>query len=110
MVSLMSLWLPIVLSAVIVFFVSSIIHMVLKYHANDFQKLPREDDVMDALRPFAIPPGDYCMPRPGSMKEMKEPAFIERRKRGHSDSRDRRNVRQPPERFSPALAALADTA
>jgi hypothetical protein len=75
MVSLASLWLPIVLSAVFVFLVSCIIHMVLGYHAGDWKQLPREDDVMAALRPFDIPPGDYCMPRAGSMKAMGTPEF-----------------------------------
>ncbi len=82
MVSVMSLWLPILLSAVIVFVASSIIHTVLAYHASDFRKLPREDEVMAALRPFEIPPGDYVMPYAGSSKAMKEPAFVEKRNAG----------------------------
>ena len=82
MVTVPSLWLPILLSGVLVFVVSSIIHMVLSYHAGDSQPLPDEAKVMDALRPFEIPPGDYAMPRPASMKEMGEPAFIEKTKAG----------------------------
>jgi hypothetical protein len=82
MVSVISLWLPILLSAVGVFVVSSIIHMVLTYHRNDFGKLPREDDVMAALRPFNIPPGEYVMPHAGSMEAMKDPAFVEKMKTG----------------------------
>ena len=50
MVSLTSLWLPILLSAVIVFVASSIMHMVLPYHKSDYRKLPDEDRVTDALR------------------------------------------------------------
>ena len=50
MVSIVSLWLPILLSAVAVFLISSIIHMVLQYHKNDFVKLPSEEPVMDDLR------------------------------------------------------------
>ncbi len=82
MVTVPSLWLPILLSGVLVFVVSSIIHMVLSYHAGDSQPVPDEAKVMDALRPFEIPPGDYAMPRPASMKEMGEPAFIEKTKAG----------------------------
>jgi hypothetical protein len=82
MVPVMSLWLPIVLSAVIVFVASSIIHMMLGYHKNDFRKVPAQDDVMEALRKFNIPPGDYCVPRSDSMKEMKEPAFVEKLNKG----------------------------
>lgn len=70
MVSAFSLWLPILLSAVFVFIASSLIHMVLGYHANDIRPVPKEDGVMDALRPFNIPPGDYCVPKPGSMKDL----------------------------------------
>ena len=50
MVSALSLWLPVLLSAVFVFIASSIIHMVLKYHGNDYKAVPSEDAVMDALR------------------------------------------------------------
>jgi len=82
MVPLMSLWLPIVVSAVIVFVASSIIHMVLTYHRSDFRKLPSEDEVMAALRRFDIPPGDYIMPCAGSPKEMNEPAFAEKMTKG----------------------------
>ena len=82
MVAVPSLWLPILLSGVLVFVVSSIIHMVLSYHAGDSQPVPDEAKVMDALRPFEIPPGDYAMPRPAGMKEMGEPAFIEKTKAG----------------------------
>ena len=82
MVSVVSLWLPILLSAVVVFVVSSIIHMVLNYHRSDFRKLPDEDAVMDALRGFEIPPGDYVVPCPGSSKEMGSPEFIEKTTKG----------------------------
>jgi hypothetical protein len=56
--------------------------MVLGYHSNDVRKLPKEDDAIEALRKLAIPPGDYAMPRPGSMKEMRSPAYIEKLKAG----------------------------
>ena len=82
MVSLVSLWLPILLSAVAVFIVSSIIHMFLTYHRADYTDLPNEAEVMDALRPFNIPPGDYVMPRPASAKDMGTPEFIEKLKQG----------------------------
>jgi hypothetical protein len=81
-VSLTSLWMPILLSAVLVFIASSIVHMVLPYHRTDFGKLPSEDQAMDALRKFNIPPGDYLMPYSGSPSAMKDPAFLERQKKG----------------------------
>jgi hypothetical protein len=82
MVPIMSLWVPILLSAVFVFVASSIIHTVLRYHRSDFGKVPREDEVMDALGGFSIPPGDYIIPHAGSMKEMGEPEFMEKANRG----------------------------
>lgn len=75
MVSIAALWLPILLSAVAVFVVSSVIHMFLKYHNTDFGTVPREDEVQAALRPFAIPPGEYVLPRAGCQKDMQTPEF-----------------------------------
>ena|SRR5688572_22262224 len=72
---LTTLWMPIVLSAVFVFIVSSVIHMVLGYHASDYQQVPNEDQVMDTLRDLKIPPGHYAIPKPSSMKEFNTPEF-----------------------------------
>ena len=82
MTGLMQLWLPILLSAVLVFIVSSIIHMFTSWHAGDFAQLREEDKVSDALRPFAIPPGDYMVPRPAGREAMRSPAFLERLRKG----------------------------
>jgi hypothetical protein len=82
MVTILSLWVPILVSAVLVFVASSVIHMLLKYHGNDFAALPAEDRVMEALRPFDLPPGDYVMPHAGSSAALSDPAFIEKSKRG----------------------------
>src|SRR6266581_3856444 len=64
MIGLGALWLPILVSSVAVFVVSSVIHMMSPWHKSDYPKLANEDQVMDALRRFAIPPGDYFVPRP----------------------------------------------
>jgi hypothetical protein len=82
MVGLSALLVPILLSAVIVFVVSSVIHMFTPWHNSDYPKLPNEDRVLDALRPLSIPPGDYVAPRPSGMAEMRSPAFTEKMKRG----------------------------
>jgi len=82
MVPVMSLWVPILLSAVIVFVASSVIHMLLPIHKSDFRKLPDEDGVMDALRKAGVGPGDYMFPHAGSMADLKSPAFTEKRTRG----------------------------
>ena len=82
MVEITSLWLPILLAAVIVFVLSSLIHMVLGYHRSDFRKVSDEDGVMEAVGKFNIPPGDYQMPCPGGPQAMRSPEFIEKMKRG----------------------------
>jgi hypothetical protein len=82
MVSIASLWLPILLSAVAVFIVSSIIHMFLGYHSADYRRLPAEDEFMAAVRKLDIPPGDYMVPCPTSHAAFKDPAFQEKFKAG----------------------------
>ena len=82
MVSVLSLLLPIALSAVFVFIASSILHTVLPWHKNDLARLPDEDGVMNALRPLNLPPGNYGMPKPRSMKDMQTPEFQARAKAG----------------------------
>jgi len=82
MTGLHVLWLPILLSAVAVFMVSSLVHMVLPWHKNDYPKMPNEDKVMDALRPLAIPPGDYMVPRPSSRQALRSPEFLEKVNKG----------------------------
>ena len=82
MVSVVSLAVPILLSAILVFIASSLIHMVLPLHRTDFAKVPDEDRFMDAVRPFKIPPGDYVTPRPDSPAAFKDPAYLARRDKG----------------------------
>ncbi len=82
MVGLSALWLPILLSAVIVFVVSSIIHIATPWHKGDYRKMADEDKAMDSLRPLALPPGDYMVPRPPSAQEMRSPDFVEKMNKG----------------------------
>lgn len=81
-VPLTSLWIPVLLSAVVVFLASSIVHMLLTYHRTDFGKLPSEAEVSDSLRRFNLPPGDYIMPHCSSPAEMKTPEFKEKWQKG----------------------------
>lgn len=82
MVPILSLWLPILAAAVIVFVASSLLHMALPYHKGDYAKLPHEDDVMEAMRKAGVQPGDYMMPSAGSMAALKDPAFLEKYAKG----------------------------
>ena len=82
MIPLTALWLPILVSAVIVFFASSIMHMVLFYHKSDYRKLPDEDRVTDAMRSAGVTRGPaYFFPY-FSFKEMKSAPAVEKMKRG----------------------------
>ena len=81
MVSLSSLWLPIALSAVIVFIASSVMHMVLPYHRGDYQPLPDEDKVLPALRAAGLKRGLYIFPF-ATHKDMNSPAVMEKYKQG----------------------------
>lgn len=75
MVSLAALWLPILLSAVFIFIASSIVHMAMPYHRNDYTEVPGEADVREGLRAAKIPPGEYVVPRANSSAEMRSPEY-----------------------------------
>jgi hypothetical protein len=62
MVTLGALWLPILLSAVLVFVVSALVHMVFKYHNTDYHKLSNEEAVRATLRAGSPAPGQYVIP------------------------------------------------
>ena len=82
MVPISALWLPILLSAVIVFVASSILHMVLPFHRSDYRKLPDEEKVLDALRAAGVTPGPaYHFPHT-THKDMKSAEVAEKFKRG----------------------------
>jgi hypothetical protein len=69
-VPLTALWLPILLSAVLVFVVSFVLHAVLKYHASDYTKLPNEDAVRAAIRAASPAPRQYIIPYCARMQDM----------------------------------------
>jgi len=74
-----ALWLPIVLSAVIVFIASSIFHVVLPFHRSDYKQLPNEDAAAAALR--GVPPGQYIIPH-CTHDRMRSPEVLEKFKTG----------------------------
>lgn len=81
MTTLAALWLPILLSAVFVFLASSVIHMVVQIHKNDYVGIPSEARVLDALR-GAVPPGQYRFPYAAAMKDCATPEFQAKLKQG----------------------------
>jgi hypothetical protein len=76
-----SLWYQVIISAVVVFVGSSIMHMALKYHSADIKALPNDDAVRDALAKQNAAPGVYMTPHCDHAK-MKEPAMVERFEKG----------------------------
>lgn len=82
MVPLSSLWIPILVSAVLVFVVSSVLQMLLPVHKSDFRKLPKEDETLEAMGKLGIPPGDDMFPLCSSMGEMKDPKSLAKMEKG----------------------------
>jgi hypothetical protein len=78
----LELWLPTVLSAVAVFILSSIVHMVVPWHKNDYARFPDEAGVLNALRPFNLGTGEYMAPRPANRQDMSSPEFREKVRQG----------------------------
>jgi len=81
MVPITALWAPIVVSAVIVFIVSSVMHTVLTYHRSDYRQLPDENETLAALRRANLTPGAYVFPY-CTHKQMKSPETMEKYKQG----------------------------
>ena len=82
MVELTSLWLPILLSTVAMFFIGFINWMVLPIHKADWKELPDEDAFAEAVRSLNVQPGNYMFPYCENAEQMKSEAFIQKQKQG----------------------------
>jgi len=80
--TLVGLWLPILVSSVLVFVASSLIWNVLGAHKWHVRGLPDEAAVRDALSKQTVPPGQYTIPYCPEPAMMKDPAFQERMVKG----------------------------
>ena len=78
MVQLSALVVPIVLSAVIVFVASSVLHMALRYHNSDYKRFENEDDVRSAINKGAAAPGQYMLPYNTSMSALQNPSVLQK--------------------------------
>ena len=78
---LTQLWMPIVISAVVVFIASAVLWMVLPFHKKDYTPPPDEASIQNAIRTHGFKPGMYFIPwcQGGNMKD---PALVERMKAG----------------------------
>jgi len=77
-----SLWIPVIVSAIVVFVASSILHMALKYHKADYKVLTNEDAVREAISRGNPSPGIYVTPHCTDMKQMKDPAMVDKYVKG----------------------------
>jgi len=77
-ISLLQLWLPIVVGTVLAWIASALIHMLVKYHNSDYQRLSNEDEVMNAVRNGSPKVGLYTFPFCIDMNEMKDKSVQEK--------------------------------
>ncbi|HJW72804.1 MAG TPA: hypothetical protein VJ486_08085 [Geothrix sp.] len=75
---LAQLWLPILLSAVVIFLASSLIHMIFKWHNSDYHGLPDEESVRAALGQNPPAPGQYFLPYTPDMKDREKPEVVKK--------------------------------
>lgn len=68
--ALLQLWLPILATAVGIFVMSSIIHMVFKWHNSEYRALGNEDEIRQAIAKAQLTPGMYSTPHCTDMKDM----------------------------------------
>jgi hypothetical protein len=81
-ITILSLWMPILLSAVAIYIVSSIIHMALPYHKSDYSALPDEDQLLELLRKQSVGAGNYVAPYCATSATMRDPAFKQKIQQG----------------------------
>jgi hypothetical protein len=81
MVPLSHLWLPIIASAVAVFVVSALLHMLFTYHNSDYRKVPNEDEVRAAINKGGLTAGQYILPYAVAMGA-KDPVVQQKMKEG----------------------------
>ena len=69
--TIIALWLPILVSAVVVFIAGSVIWMMMPWHKTDWAKTPDEEAVRAALKD--TPPGQYTVPNCPDQAQFKDP-------------------------------------
>jgi hypothetical protein len=82
--SVWSLWLPILISGVALFFASWAAWMLLPHHKPEWKGLPDEVAVMNSLR--SIPPGQYMFPYASKPEDWKSEEFKQRTQSGPNGS------------------------
>lgn len=78
--SILSLWQPVLASAVIVFFAGAAIWMVMPWHKSDWRKPHDEEGVRSALKDLA--PGQYSLPHCPNRSALNDPGMQQKFKDG----------------------------
>lgn len=79
---LLDMWLPILVSGVLVWIAGFLMWMLLGLHKNEWLELPDERGFMGAMLEMGVKPGQYAFPFSDNGKRMKDPEFQERMNRG----------------------------
>lgn len=82
MVTLSMLVAPILVATVLAFLASFLLWMVLQFHRNDFQRLPNEDAVAEALRRQSAAPGQYMLPHAADAAARRNPEYMKKMAEG----------------------------
>lgn len=82
MVTLGSLWLPILLSAVFVWIASALMWTVMPHHKTDWKKLPDEEALRGALKGQNLAPAQYSFPHAPDSAAMKDPEVVRKLQEG----------------------------
>ena len=78
--TIMTLWLPILVTAVVVFIAGSVIWMAMPWHNSDWKKTADEEAVRQALKSTA--PGMYTVPNCANRGDFKDPEIQQKFKDG----------------------------
>lgn len=103
MTELVSLWLPIVVSAVVVWIASVILCMVMPHHKRDQIPLQNEEAFVEFVRSQGMAPGNYAFPNWRDSRAMKDPAFMAKLDRGPVGTL---SVWQVPMKMGPKLVGM----
>ena len=79
---LIDLWLPIVVSTIVLFFASFAAWVILPHHFGDKKKLAHEQEVMNLVKDLKIPPGNYMFPYADNKAEQGSAEFQTRYQAG----------------------------
>ena len=79
---IVTLWLPLLISTVVVFAMGSVMNMVLPHHQKDYTRLPNEDAFREEILNQELTPAQYSIPYVHSAESWNDPKAMEKYKTG----------------------------